>query len=85
MQTSTVTLRKTDRPVFEWSFFGHFLCPDFEIRTDFFLTSSLDRFVMNKIFLMTLFYMKRSRLALQKPYFFVRFLNGPDIKCQGLA
>jgi hypothetical protein len=41
----------------------------FEIRTDFFLTSSLYCFVMNKILFMTLFFIKRSRLALQKRLF----------------
>ncbi len=57
----------------------------FEIQTEVFLTSSLDRFLMNKIFFMTLIFIKRSRLALQKQDFFVQFLNGPDIKCPGLA
>jgi hypothetical protein len=45
----TVNIRKPDRPVFKWSFFGHFLRPDFDTQTKVF-TSSLDRFVMNKIF-----------------------------------
>jgi hypothetical protein len=53
----------------------------FEIRTEIFLTSSLDRLVMNKIFFMTIFFIKRSRLAIQKPDFFVQFLNGPVFKC----
>jgi hypothetical protein len=45
----TVTIRKLDRPVFEWSFSGHNLCPVFECkmaakafknRTGHFLTAS---------------------------------------------
>jgi hypothetical protein len=57
----------------------------FEIQTEAFLTFSLDRFVMNKIFFMTLFIIKRSRLALQKPDFFVRLSNGPVFRCPVLA
>jgi hypothetical protein len=42
-----------------------------------FLTASLDGFGMKKIFFMTLFFIKRSRLATGQ--------NGPVFKCPGLA
>jgi hypothetical protein len=45
---------------------------------DIFITS-LDCFVMNKIFFMTLFFIKRSRLVtIQNPYKKVRFSNGKN-------
>jgi hypothetical protein len=61
---------------------GFGMVAPFQIRTKVFLTSSLDRFVKNKIFFMTLFFIKRSRLEKRKK---VRFLNGPAIECPGLA
>jgi hypothetical protein len=57
----------------------------FENRTGRFFIASLDRFVMNKIFFMTLFLIKRSRLANRNPDTNVRFSNGPDIKWPILA
>jgi hypothetical protein len=60
-------------PAFKW----------FDSRTEVFLTSSLDRFGMNKIFFMALFFIKRSRLAIRNPDFFswfqmVRLSNDRD-------
>jgi hypothetical protein len=53
----------------------------FENQTGHFLTS-LVHFVMNKIFFMTLFFIKRSRLAtIRIPDKKVRFSNGPVFKC----
>jgi hypothetical protein len=53
--------------------------------SDIFLTS-LDRFVMNKIFFMTFLFIKRSRLAtIRNPDFWVRLSNGPAIECPGPA
>jgi hypothetical protein len=57
----------------------------FENRTGRFFIASLDRFAMNKIFFMTLFFIKRSRLAIQNPDTNVWFSNGPDIKWSILA
>jgi hypothetical protein len=57
LKSDTVYIRKPDRPRFERSSLGHILGSVFGYRLkagpDFFLTS-LDRFVMNKIFCMTL-------------------------------
>jgi hypothetical protein len=64
-------------PVFEWS--AIFLA--FESRTGFF-PASLDSFVTNKIFFMTLFFIKRSRLVLG---LFFRLSDGLAIEWSGLA
>ncbi len=57
----------------------------FESRTGHFSSASLDRFVMNKIFFMNLFFKKRSRLAIRNLDFCVWVSNGPVFKCPGLA
>ncbi len=55
-QGSKVNIRKPDCPDFEWRLTGRIFCPDFGF-------ASLDRFGMNKIFFMTLFFIKQSRLV----------------------
>ncbi len=58
----------------------------FESRTGLFSSASQDRFVMNKIFFMTLFFIKRFRLAtIRNPDFCFRVSNGLAIEWSGLA
>jgi hypothetical protein len=53
VKSNTVYIRKPDRPRFERSFLGQFLCPGFKRHLNpgqrIFLTS-LDRFIVKKIF-----------------------------------
>jgi hypothetical protein len=65
---------RTNRPVFEW-FGGHFAS---DSHTEGFLTASLDRFGINKIFVLLI---KRSRLEVKKlrsGYRMVRLSNDRD-------
>jgi hypothetical protein len=82
----TVYIRKPDDPAFEWSSLGHFLCPAIERSGNRTVRLSNDRdrtncpvarqdgFGMNKIFFMTLFFIKQSRLA---------SIRNPDTICPG--
>jgi hypothetical protein len=70
-----------------WSGFqmATYLFLPFENRTGLFSSASLDHFAMNKIFFMTLFFIKRSKLAIQNLDKKVRLSNGPIFECLGPA
>jgi hypothetical protein len=90
-RSSLVTIQNPDKTktVFEWSailFWPPFCFSLSKTGPD--ISASLDRFVMNKIFFMTLFFffIKQSRLAtIRNPDKSIQISSGPIFKCLGPA